>query len=47
MEQVTLSAEEYKTLKEESRKYLALSEAGVDNWMGWDDAMQIYRENYT
>lgn len=35
---------ELDSLQEDSRKLSALETAGVDNWEGWDHAMEILRE---
>lgn len=43
-EQVTISAEEYAQLVHNSKMYLALAAAGVDNWDGYDMAMEIMQE---
>ena len=41
---VTISKEEYDSLLEASDKLLALEGAGVDNWEGYDEAMEMMRE---
>jgi len=41
---VKISKEEYKHLLEDSDTLSALEEAGVDNWEGYDDAMDILRD---
>ena len=41
---VTISREEYDKLTEESQKLSALECAGVDNWCGYDEAMEMVRE---
>jgi hypothetical protein len=43
-ETVTISKEEYESLLEDSNKLLALEGAGVDNWEGYDEAMEMMRE---
>ena len=43
-EMVKISKEEYKHLLEDSDTLSALEEAGVDNWEGYDDAMDILRD---
>lgn len=43
-EQVTISVEEYDRLMHNSKMYLALAAAGVDNWEGYDLAMEIMQE---
>lgn len=35
-----LSGKEWQTLTDDSLKYQALVEYGVDNWSGFEDAMQ-------
>lgn len=34
---------EYEDLKDTEKLYLALAGAGVDNWSGYDFAMELYR----
>lgn len=41
---VKISKEEYEELLDARDKLDALERAGVDNWDGWDDAMNIYEE---
>lgn len=43
-EEVTISRQEYLGLLESRRWLDALEAAGVDNWQGYDDAVDIYRE---
>ena len=43
---VTMSYEEYDELVEDQRFLLCLEGAGVDNWSGYDYAVEDYRENY-
>jgi hypothetical protein len=43
-ETVTISKAEYESLLEDSNKLLALEGAGVDNWEGYDEAMEMMRE---
>jgi hypothetical protein len=43
-EMVTITKKEYEGLVEDSRKLAALEAAGVDNWQGYDDAMEIMAE---
>lgn len=43
-ETITISKEEYESLLENSKKLEALESAGVDNWQGYDYAMEIYNE---
>lgn len=42
-EMVTISKSEYESLKEDSEKLNALECLGVDNWCGYDDAMNYLR----
>lgn len=44
MKTVTITEEEYKELKHNALKLSALESFGVDNWCGYDDAMQQYQE---
>jgi hypothetical protein len=37
---------EYEKLKDDSNRLESLQCYGVDNWQGYDDAMQYYSENY-
>ena len=41
---VTISADQYEQLLEDSARLSALRAAGVDNWEGYDYAMEILRE---
>lgn len=43
METVTISKKAYEELLEDSRKLMALEGAGVDNWQGYDEAMEIMK----
>ena len=43
-ETITISKEEYESLLENSKKLEALEGAGVDNWQGYDYAMELLRE---
>jgi hypothetical protein len=43
-ETATISKEEYESLLEDSDMLLALQGAGVDNWGGYDEAMQLFNE---
>jgi len=43
-ETVTISKKEYESLLEDSEKLSALEAAGVDNWEGYDDAMEMMQE---
>jgi hypothetical protein len=38
---ITITKEEYDTLKEDALFLRALERAGVDNWEGYDDALDI------
>lgn len=40
MAEVTISKEEYETLKHDSKVLQALFNAGVDNWEGYSFAME-------
>jgi len=39
-EVITITKKEYEELLREEEKLLALEEFGVDNWLGYDDAMR-------
>lgn len=41
---VTLSQAEYEKLDADAMKFNAMRNHGVDNWCGYDDAMQEYRD---
>lgn len=41
-EMITITKEEYNELKKGYDIYNCLRCCGVDNWCGWDDAMQMY-----
>lgn len=41
---VTISADQYEQLLEDSSWLSALRAAGVDNWEGYDYAMELLRE---
>lgn len=41
MTQVTIFKEEYEELLEDSKFLEALMAAGVDNWEGYDDAVEL------
>ena len=43
-ETVTISKKEYESVLEDSKKRTALENAGVDNWQGYDYAMELMRE---
>lgn len=42
---VEIFKSEYETLLKAQAKLSALEEAGVDNWSGYGDAMDILRQN--
>ena len=42
-EMVTISKEKYEELLDVENKFSCLEAVGVDNWCGWDDAMEMYR----
>ena len=41
---ITITIDEYKNLLEDSLVLEALDAAGVDNWEGYAEAMEIYEE---
>ena len=43
-ETVTISKTEYDSLYRDQIKLGALLAQGVDNWVGWDDAMESFHE---
>ena len=43
-EMVTITKKEYEEIKEEAEIYRALRAVGVDNWDGWDFAMDLLEE---
>jgi len=43
-EMITISLKEYEALKEDKRFLNALEAAGVDNWDGYDYALEILGE---
>jgi hypothetical protein len=43
-ETITISRKEYDEMLEEIEELNALREAGVDNWCGIDEAMELLRE---
>lgn len=43
MEMVTIPKEEYESLLDDRAKLSCLEACGVDNWTGYDDAMEMYR----
>lgn len=42
---VTISMEEHNSLIEDQRLLNCLTAAGVDNWEGWDEAMEMFHED--
>ena len=44
---ITISITEYEELSRDARKFECLEAMGVDNWCGWDDAMEMYNEENT
>ena len=44
MEKVTITKKEYNQLKDDSLKLSALEQAGVDNWSGYEFAIDQYNE---
>ena len=42
---ITITQEEYDQLEKDSLLLNALRNQGVDNWCGWDDAIEEYRES--
>ena len=44
-ETVTISKKEYESLLEDSEKLSALEAAGVDNWEGYDCAIEMMNED--
>mgnify|MGYP001306822654 CR=1 FL=1 len=43
---ITISKNEYEMLKEVQNFFESLEAAGVDNWQGFDFAVEIFRNNY-
>lgn len=41
---ISITLAEYDQLEKDSLLLNALRNAGVDNWCGWDDAIEEYRE---
>jgi hypothetical protein len=41
---ITISKKEYESLLEDSEKLSALEAAGVDNWEGYDNAMEMMED---
>lgn len=46
-EMITISKAAFDELVDDSRLLDALRAAGVDNWDGWDYAIEIYNEEET
>lgn len=44
MKTVTISQEEYDSLLEDAKWRQAVENAGVDNWEGFDYAMELFEE---
>lgn len=44
-ETITISKAEYLSLLEDRKQLNALENAGVDNWEGYDFAMELFRED--
>jgi hypothetical protein len=44
-EMVTITKEEYNSLREDSEKLTCLKSWGVDNWGGYGDAMAAFRDS--
>ncbi len=45
MEEITITKKEYDQLKSDSNMLRALEAAGVDNWEGFDQAVEILGES--
>ena len=43
-EKVTITKKEYEELLDSQKMLNALESAGVDNWEGYDFAMELYRD---
>jgi len=43
-ETIKITKKEYEELKSSQTLLFALQGAGVDNWEGWDDAIEIFQE---
>lgn len=43
-ETVTITKAEYERLRSDSELLGCLEACGVDNWCGWDDAMEMFAE---
>jgi hypothetical protein len=44
IETVTISKKEYEELLEDQKMLIALQNAGVDNWVGYDYAKDLFNE---
>jgi hypothetical protein len=44
-EMVTITKAEYESLLDDKHRLECLEAHGVDNWQGYDDAMEMYRED--
>lgn len=42
---VSIPVEQYADLLDAEKKLIALEQAGVDNWEGYDYAMELYNED--
>lgn len=45
-ETITISKKEYEQLLKDRNKLQALEEGGVDNWQGYDYAMELFFEKH-
>lgn len=45
MDIITISLKEYESLLDSQRWVDALENAGVDNWEGYDFAVELYKED--
>ncbi len=43
-EMVTITKEKYEQLLRDRELLLCLEACGVDNWQGWDEAMEMFNE---
>ena len=41
---IVITKKEYESLLEDADKLACLESCGVDNWCGWDDAMEMFHE---
>lgn len=44
-ETITITKKEYESLRADSKKLTYLEDYGVDNWQGYDDAMQLLSQD--